>query len=51
MSNDWEQRYALEMIERGAELLGGQIELVQDMTLERIKTLRIVIHLESDETR
>ncbi len=47
----WEQRYAIEMIESAARILGGHIELVQDMDLERIKTLQIVIHLESDQSR
>lgn len=41
----WEQRYAMEMIEKGADLLGAQIELQQDMDPDRIKTVRIVIHL------
>ena len=45
----WEQRYALEMIERAAVLLGGQVVLEQDMSLEGIKTLRIVINLTDED--
>lgn len=41
----WEQRYAMEMIEKGADLLGAQIELQQEMDTDRIKTVRIVVHL------
>ena len=37
------------MIERAADLLGGQIELVQDMDLDRIKTVQIIIHLEPEK--
>ncbi len=41
----WEQRYAMEMIEKGAQLLGARVEFRQDMDLESIKTHTIVITL------
>lgn len=41
----WEQRYALEMIERGAEMLGAQIEFVCEMNPDVIRTVQIVIHM------
>lgn len=39
----------MEMIESGAHLLGGQIELVQDMDFDRITTVQIIIHLEPEK--
>ena len=41
----WEQRYALEMILNGSTLLGGHMEVQQELTPDGFSAVRIVIHL------
>ena len=41
----WRQRYAMEMIERAADYLDAQVEIVQDLDKDGIFTVQIVMHL------
>ena len=42
---DWEQRYAMEMIQNAANSLGGRVEIQQELDEDGFHAVRVIIHL------